>query len=120
MSITIENNQESSYTTQQSNDNSKSFNDLVLEHIKDNQPEGSLDELLYDMKALSPDKPCTIDQLSTALQYSDTILRNDPDYVDYTTEILDQRTTQLLGVKMFVKMMTDRIEEIHRNGDDSN
>lgn len=109
MSISIYNNSSEHYERQQKTNDTNNFNDLVLEHIKDNQPSGSLQELLDVMKELSPKNPVTMQKLNSALLYSDTILRNDPDYVDYTTEILDKRTSQLLGLNMLTNIMLNNI-----------
>lgn len=106
------------YSDQQSAESSTDFNELVLSYIKEKQPEGSLNDLLRDMKALSPDTPRTMDQLATALQYSDTVLRNDESYAEYTESVLDKQTSQLLGVKTFMKSMTDNFENLYQRNED--
>lgn len=118
MNISDNNSPALPYSRQQTAEGSADFNELVLSYIKEKQPAGSLNDLLHDMKALSPDTPRTIDQLATALQYSDTILRNDKDYADYTGSVLDKQTSQLLGVKTFMKSMTDNIENLYQRNED--
>ncbi len=109
MSMTIYNNSSENYVQQQKINDTNDFNNLVLEYIKDSQPDGSLQDLLDEMKELSPETPVTMQKLNSALLYSDTTLRNDPDYIDYTTEILDKRTSQLLGLNMLTNTMLNNI-----------
>jgi len=85
------------------------FNNLVLTHIKNNQPDGTLLQLLNEMKGFSPEIPVTMQKLNSALLYSDTILRSDLDYINYTNEILDKRTSQVLGLTMFINVMLNNI-----------
>ena len=103
---------------QQSAQSSADFNERVLGYIKEKKPEGSLNDLLHHMKTLSPDTPRTIEQLATALQYSDTILRNDENHIEYTTAVLDKQTSQLLGVKTFMKSMANNMENLYQHSDD--
>lgn len=85
--------------------NELSFDDRVLQFIRDNKPEGTLNELLKNIKSLDPEKKYSLQQLNKALLYSDATLRRDPDYEAYTTGTLDKNTTQMLGVNMLVNNM---------------
>lgn len=85
-----------------------SFDDQVLQFIRDNKPEGTLTELLNKIKLLNPDAKYSLQQLNKALLYSDATLRRDPDYEAYTTDTLDKNTTQLLGINMLVNNMMNR------------
>lgn len=109
MDIIAKNNSLASSQQPQNTRNNIDFNELVLEHIKLNQPDGTLYELLNEMKDLSPDSPVTMNELNSALLYSDATLRTDPQYIDYTTEILDSRTSQLLGLNMLTNMMLNNM-----------
>jgi len=117
MNITTKNNSPQPYEKQQSVDDNRNFNDLVLAHIKNNRPDGSLDQLLNEMKKLLPDMPVSMQKLNSALLYSDMTLRIDPDYEDYTTEVLDNRTSQLLGLNMLTNIMLNNILR-HNNEDE--
>ena len=57
-------------------------------------------------------------KLSSALLYSDTTRRSDPDYINYTSDILDKRTSQMLSLNMLTNIMLNNI--IHRNDEDDN
>lgn len=105
MNIYSDNSNISPITAYSDAHDSDDFNNLVLKHIKEVRPDGTLDELLNEMKALSPDTPRTMQQLNSALQYSDAILRTDPDYADYTTAVLDKKTAQLSGLNMLMHNM---------------
>jgi len=109
MNISIYSNPLTPDIKHQKAEDNNSFNDVVLAHIKSNQPDGELVQLLDEMRALSPEMPVTMQKLSSALLYSDTILRSDPDYINYTCEILDKRTSQLLGLNMLTNIMLNNI-----------
>lgn len=79
----------------------ESFNDKVLHYFQQNKPEHKLSDMMDQMRALSPEKNLSMHQLNEALLYSDTYLRNTDEYKDYANNVLDKRTFQLLGVKMF-------------------
>lgn len=83
----------------------KSYNDKVLHYFQQNKPEEKLSDIMEQMRALSPDKNISMNQLNEALLYSNTYLRNADVYKNYTTNILDNRTFQLLGVNMFFNNM---------------
>lgn len=117
MSISIYNNQLAPNVKYQTEEDNNSFNEVVLAHIKSNQPDGELVQLLNEMRALSPETPVTMQKLSSALLYSDTILRSDPDYTNYTCDILDKRTSQLLGLNMLTNIM---LNNISHNYDEDN
>lgn len=102
------NNTDVSYFAPRSNANEpdeESFNDKVLHYIEMNKPEGSLSELMAQMRALSPDKAVTMQQLDQALLYSDVYLRNSEASKEYTDNVLDRFTTQLQGVNTLVNNM---------------
>lgn len=83
----------------------ESFNVKVLHYFQQNKPEGKLNDMMDQMRALSPDKNVSMHQLNEALLYSDTYLRNTDEYKDYANNVLDKRTFQLLGVNMFFDNM---------------
>ncbi|XTZ39287.1 type III secretion system protein [Salmonella enterica] len=85
------------------------FNDIVLNYVKNNRPEGSLQELLQQMKSLATDTAPTLQQLNTALLYTDATLRQDPDYQSYTSSTLDKHTTQMFGVNMLTNQMVNKL-----------
>lgn len=109
MKIKIHSNPFENVITNGMRENNHNFNNLVLEHIKKNKPEGTLEQLLNEMKELSPDATVTMQSLNSALLYSDASLRTDPDYNDYTTEILDNRTNQLLVLNMLTDAMLNKM-----------
>lgn len=83
----------------------ESFNVKVLHYFQQNKPEGKLNDMMVQMRALSPDKNVSMHQLNEALLYSDTYLRNTDEYKDYANNMLDKHTFQLLGVNMFFNNM---------------
>ncbi|KHN56592.1 hypothetical protein [Aeromonas hydrophila] len=76
----------------------KSFNDKVLHYFQQNKPEYKLNDMMDQMRALSLDKNVSMHQLTEAMLYSDTYLRNTDEYKEYANNVLDKRTFQLLGV----------------------
>ena len=83
-----------------------SFNDKVLEFFKQNQPEGSLNDVFAKLKALAePGEKISMQQLNSAMLIADGTLRKDDDYKAYTDSTLDKMTTQMLGVNMFYNNM---------------
>lgn len=83
----------------------ESFNNKVLQYFQLNKPQGKLNDMMDQMRALSPDKNVSMHQLNEALLYSDTYMRNTDEYKDYANNVLDKRTLQLLGVNMFFNNM---------------
>lgn len=83
----------------------ESFNVKVLHYFQQNKPEGKLNDMMVQMRALSPDKNVSMHQLNEALLYSDTYLRNTDEYKDYANNVLDKHTFQLLGVNMLFNNM---------------
>ncbi|WP_393949818.1 type III secretion system protein [Kluyvera intermedia] len=83
-----------------------SFNDKVLEFFKQNQPEGSLNDVFAKLKALAePGEKISMQQLNSAMLIADGKLRQDDDYKAYTDSTLDKMTTQMLGVNMLYNNM---------------
>lgn len=119
MNTQLHNNHFEHFTNRQVTEDNINFNDLVLEHIKNNKPDGTLEQLLIEMKKLSPEATVTMQSLNSALLYSDASLRTDPDYINYTTDILDQRTNQLLGLNMLTNIMLNNISRIYDKNEDS-
>lgn len=85
------------------------FNDKVLHYFQQNKPDVKLSDMMDQMRALSPDKNVSMHQLNEALLYSDTYLRNTDEYKDYSNDVLEKRTFQLLGVNMFFNNMMYKI-----------
>lgn len=83
----------------------ESFNIKVLHYFQQNKPEGTLSDMMDKMRALSPDKNVSMQQLNEALLYSDTYLRHTDEYKNYANNVLDKRTSQLLGVNMLFNNM---------------
>lgn len=81
------------------------FNEQVLNYVKKNKPDGTLNDLLNQLKVLSPNSAKTLPQLKNALAYSDTTLRTCPEYQKYTSDVLDKQTCQLLGLNMLTTTM---------------
>ncbi|MCS3431558.1 hypothetical protein [Klebsiella sp. BIGb0407] len=119
MTTSIHRHQLEHHTNNQPTQDNMSFNDLVLQHIRDNKPDGTLEQLLTEMKGLSPESPLTMHKLNSALLYSNTILRSEPDHIEYTTDFLDSRTCQLLALNMFTNFMLDNISRQYDEDDDS-
>lgn len=119
MNTQLHNNHFEHFTNRQVTEDNINFNDLVLEHIKNNKPDGTLEQLLIEMKKLSPEATVTIQSLNAALLYSDASLRTDPDYINYTTDILDNRTNQLLGLNMLTNIMLNNMSRIYDKNEDS-
>ena len=94
-----------------------SFDDLVLQYFQNKKPEGSLNDILADIKALAPDKKLSLQELNTAVLIADGEMRNDEAYKDYTDSTLDKLTSQLLGVNMFYNTML--YKGFTKNDDDS-
>lgn len=95
---------------------SESFDDLVLQYIKENRPEGNLDDLLKALKALVPDEKVSLQQITNALANADSTLRKDPEWQDYTDATLDKQTSLVLSLNMLFfsllsKMGTNSDEE---------
>lgn len=86
----------------------ESFNDKVLHYLKQNKPEDKLNELIVQIRALSPDKGVSITKINEALLYADTYMRNTDEYKDYANNVLDKRTIQILGVNMFFNNMINK------------
>ena len=83
-----------------------SFNDKVLEFFKQNQPEGSLNDVFAKLKALAePGEKISMQQLNSAMLIADGKLRQDDAYKAYTDSTLDKMTTQMLGVNMLYNNM---------------
>lgn len=83
-----------------------SFNDKVLDFFKHNQPEGSLNEVIAQLKKLAkPGEKISMQQLNLAILIADGTLRKDDEYKTYTDSTLDRMTTQILGVNMFYSNM---------------
>ncbi|WP_168395624.1 type III secretion system protein [Erwinia amylovora] len=85
-----------------------SFDDRVLQFIRDTKPEGTLAELINKIQSLDTDHKYSSQQLINALLYTDSTLRGDPNFQDYTTETLDRNTSQMLGVNMLINNMMNR------------
>lgn len=81
------------------------FEIKVLHYFQQNKPEGMLSDMMDKMRALSPDKNVSMQKLSEALLYSDSHLRNSGEYKDYANNVLDKRTSQLLGVNFLFNVM---------------
>ncbi|CCG86216.1 hypothetical protein [Erwinia piriflorinigrans] len=81
------------------------FDNRVLQFIRENRPEGTLNDLITKLKSLDPDNAYSLQQLNKALLYTDTTLRGDPNFRDYTKDTLDKNTSQMLGVNMMVNSM---------------
>lgn len=118
MNTQLHNNHFEHFTNRQVTEDNINFNDLVLEHIKKNKPDGTLEQLLTEMKSLSPEARVTMQSLNSALLYSDASLRTDPDYVNYTTDILDNRTNQLLGLNMLTNIMLNNMSRLYDENKD--
>jgi hypothetical protein len=83
-----------------------SFNEKVLEFFKQNQPEGSLNDVFAKLKALAePGEKISMQQLNSAMLIADGKLRQDDEYKAYTDSTLDKMTTQMLGVNMLYNNM---------------
>lgn len=94
-------------TSNENNASELSFNDKFLNYVKENKPDGDIKSLMEKAKQLSPDD-MTLSEFSSALLYSDTILRANPDYQDYTSGTLDKQATQMLGINMLTNKMLDK------------
>lgn len=92
-----------------SNTDELSFNEKLLNYIKENKPDGDLNNLMEQAKELSAEKNMTMTQFNSALIYADTILRANPDYQSYTSETLDKRTIQMLSINMLRNKMLDKL-----------
>jgi hypothetical protein len=92
-------------SVQDGNSQELSFNDKVLNYIEQNQPDGSLNDLLEKMRALSPDKAVSMQQLNAALLNADGHMRKNEEYKDYTDGTLDKLAIRLVGVNMFFNNM---------------
>lgn len=91
-----------------SGDNSpvqESFDDKVLHFIEQNRPQGSLKELMEQMRSLSIDDTVSLQQLNKALIYSNTYLRNREETKGYTDNVLDKHTSQLIGLNTLYNTM---------------
>lgn len=115
----INNNHFEYLTKHQAREDNINFNDLVLEYLKKNKPDGTLEQLLTEIKKLSPQATVTMQNLNSALLYSNASLRTDPYYVNYTTDTLDSRTNQLLGLNMFTSTMLNNISRFYNENKDS-
>ncbi|MBA4823734.1 type III secretion system protein [Pantoea ananatis] len=95
-----------SNTSDEQNTTDGSFNDKVLDFFKQNQPEGSLNEVIAQLKKLAvPGEKISMQQLNSAILIADGTLRKDEEYKTYTDSTLDRMTTQMLGVNMFYNNM---------------
>lgn len=83
----------------------ENFDDKVLHFIEKNKPQGSLQDLMVQMRGLSPDKSISLHQLNKALLYTNSHLRSAIETKDYTHTVLDKHTTQLLGLNMLYNDM---------------
>ena len=82
------------------------FNDKVLDYIKQNQPEGSLNDLIAQLKQLAdPGEKISMQQLNSAILIADGTLRKEEEYKSYTDSTLDRMTTQMLGINIFYNNM---------------
>lgn len=81
------------------------FNAKVLSYIEQNQPRGSLSDLLDQLRALSPDEVVPMRQLNAALLSADAQMRKKDEYKEYTDSTLDKLTTRAIGVRMFFNNM---------------
>lgn len=84
------------------------YNNLVLHYIKDNRPAVPLNALIQELKNLTPARPPTIHSLACSLQYSNSALRDLPDFNDYLHENLNHYTSQLLGIRMLINDMLNK------------
>ncbi len=83
-----------------------SFNDKVLAFFKEKQPEGSLNEIINQLKMLAePGEKISMQQLNSALLIADGTLRKDEEYKTYTDGTLDRMTTQMLGINALYNSM---------------
>lgn len=83
----------------------ENYDDKVLHFIEKNKPQGSLKDLMEQMRELSPDKTLSLHQLNKALLYTNTHLRSANETQDYLDTVLDKHTTQLLGLNMLYNDM---------------
>lgn len=96
----------SSSAPDEDNTTDSSFNDKVLDFFKQNQPEGSLSEVIAQLKKLAEtDEKISMQQLNSAILIADSTLRKDDEYKTYTDSTLDRMTTQMLGMNMFYNNM---------------
>lgn len=96
----------SSSAPDEDNTTDSSFNDKVLDFFKQNQPEGSLSEVIAQLKKLAEtDEKISMQQLNSAILIADGTLRKDDEYKTYTDSTLDRMTTQMLGMNMFYNNM---------------
>lgn len=110
---TIINNVNSEYNNQtQSADEQSNFNDLVLTYIKNNKPDGTLDQLLEKMKSFSPNEPATMKKLNAALLNADLMLRSTPEYEDYTMAVLDKNTCQIACINMLNNTLINKMIDV--------
>lgn len=93
------------------------FDDLVLHYFQNNRPEGSLNDILADLKALAPDKHLSLQALNKAVLIADGEMRKDEAGKEYTDKTLDKLASQLQGVTMFYNTML--YNSFTKNNDDS-
>lgn len=93
------------------------FNSRVLDYIQQNRPTGDMNEFVKGMKALADGQSKRMVQLSEALMYADIKLRATPGFEEYTTDILNHRSCQLVGVAQFYKSMLENC--FNQDKDDS-
>ncbi|SFN66075.1 hypothetical protein SAMN05216516_11331 [Izhakiella capsodis] len=85
------------------------FNDKVLNYIEKYQPHCSLNDLLKQIKQLSPDKrSITLQKMINAFTYADINLREDGKYKNYTESTLDKFTSQLFDLNMLYNQMLSK------------
>ncbi|RAU35146.1 type III secretion system protein [Enterobacter sp. ECC-175] len=95
-----------SSASDEENATGSSFNDKVLDFFKQNQPEGTLNDVIDQLKQLAePGEKISMQELNSAILIADGILRKDEEYKTYTDSTLDRMTTQMLGVNMFYNNM---------------
>jgi len=95
-------------SSRESDTDELSFNDKFLNYIKENKPDGDLNNLMEQAKELFPEEKMTMSQFNSALLYADTILRANPDYQSYTSETLDKHSIQMLGMNMLTNKMMEK------------
>lgn len=108
MSTSIHNNSLAYHSVHQEVEDNTNFNDLVLEHLKMNRPDGKPEQMLNKMQIFSPKAPIL----------SAELLQSDPDYINPANDISNIEANRLLCLNMLrYQMLYDMLNKDDENKD---
>ncbi|MCW2478367.1 hypothetical protein [Candidatus Symbiopectobacterium sp. NZEC135] len=85
------------------------FDAMVLRYLTANHPEGNLQSILEKLKALAPNSPVTLTELSKAMNVANAKMHEESAHTEYANTVLSKKTMQLAGSNILYMTMINEI-----------